>query len=422
MVYPIYEGNMDRLRKKLVRIQNKCRKYGGDFRFEEVGEEFREIKEEDGRVVTRRFVLVEAEGIAVVNGWKFVASIDHTDKGNVINKVVEVEVPERYYNSEPFCEHCKTKRFRANTYLVMNEETGEFKQVGKSCLKDFTGGMDAELITKYMSFFDDLVEGEVPIGGGYAERYIEKEEWLRYVAETVRHFGYVKADDLRSTRERAGDYYGVEHGWFSGPYGEKVRRELAEEMSSVGFDAENEKACDMVVEALTWLDGQKEGNNYMHNLKTVCALKYLPMKHLGIAASLFPTWNKDLERAEERRKAEEKAKASEWVGEVGKRVTVEVAEAKVVTGWETQWGYVSIYKITDAAGNVYTWKTSGYIPEDVAEIVGTVKDHNEYRGCKQTELTRCKCVRRPREVENRAVEGRNQFEEAYDMLLKGDWA
>ena len=47
-----------------------------------------------------------------------------------------------------------------------------------------------------------------------------------------------------------------------------------------------------------------------------------------------------------------------------------------------------IYKIVDIDGNIYTWKTSGGIAEETTEIVGTVKAHNEYRGTKQTELTR----------------------------------
>ena len=54
----------------------------------------------------------------------------------------------------------------------------------------------------------------------------------------------------------------------------------------------------------------------------------------------------------------------------------------------------------DAAGNVYTWKTANNIGYEDAEgvwqkpeeftIKGTVKEHSEYRGEKQTVLTRCK--------------------------------
>lgn len=154
MKYAIYEGNLDRLEKKLKRIFNKCKAYGCDFHYEQTGEEFRELKDEKGNKYTARFVLVEAEGTAVINDWEFVAELEHTEKGNIITGVAGIEVPERYYTTTPVCEHCNSKRYRKNTYIVRNKTTGEFKQVGKSCLKDFTHGMSAEAVTQYMSLFD----------------------------------------------------------------------------------------------------------------------------------------------------------------------------------------------------------------------------------------------------------------------------
>lgn len=162
MKYAIYEGNLDRLEKKLKRIFNKCKAYGCDFHYEQTGEEFRELKDEKGNKYTARFVLVEAEGTAVINDWEFVAELEHTEKGNIITGVAGIEVPERYYTTTPVCEHCNSKRYRKNTYIVRNKTTGEFKQVGKSCLKDFTHGMSAEAVTQYMSLFDTLIEGETP--------------------------------------------------------------------------------------------------------------------------------------------------------------------------------------------------------------------------------------------------------------------
>ena len=76
--YAIPEENMERLKKKLATIKKKCSQYGCEFVFNEVGEEFREVLTEDGMKQTIRFVLVEAEGCAVVNGWQFVAALEHT--------------------------------------------------------------------------------------------------------------------------------------------------------------------------------------------------------------------------------------------------------------------------------------------------------------------------------------------------------
>ena len=69
-----------------------------------------------------------------------------------------------------------------------------------------------------------------------------------------------------------------------------------------------------------------------------------------------------------------------------------MAEITCITGWETQWGYTKLYKITDEAGNIFTWKTSSWVEDGIKTIKGTVKAHNDYKGTKQTELTRCKCA------------------------------
>lgn len=388
--YAIHEDNMPRLMKKMTRIQKKCKKYGCDFHFAEVGEEYRELKTEDGEKYTARFVLVEAEGKAVVNGWKFVASIQNTEKGNIINKATdEVEVPERYYTGAPVCEHCGNKRVR-NTFLVLNAETGEFKQVGRSCLCDYTHGMSAEGVAQYTSAFEELIQGEAVVLGGHYTRYINVREYLHYAAETIRHFGYVKNDtysNTESTRIKAGKFWTLNNGRFWTP---EEKERVRAEYEACGFNPDSPEAADMVEKALAWLDTQGEDNNYMHNLKTACALEYDNGRNLGIVVSLFPTWNRDLERQEQKRKEQEAGAASEWVGEVGKRVTLEIAEVKVITSWETMYGVTSVYKIVGKDGNVYTWKTGNYIPDEATKITGTVKEHKEYRGVKQTELTRCR--------------------------------
>jgi hypothetical protein len=383
--YSIFEGNMERLEKKLNRIFNKCKKYGCEFSFRQIGEEFRELKDEQGNKYTARFIIVEAEGKAVVNGWKFIASVEHTEKGNIINRIGDIEVPEKYYTTEPICEHCNSKRNRKDTYIVMNEVSGEFKQVGKSCLNDFTNGLSAEAVAQYISLFDELIQGEVPMGGSF-ERYYKTETILRYAAETIKHFGYVRTQDSgRSTADRAFDYYCVNEngGWMP----EKVRQDLKKEMEAVGFNADSTDTVKLVADAIAWVMAQDKDNNYMHNLKTVCSLEYVTGRNFGILASLFPTYNRELEYQAERASEAN----SQHIGNIGDRITVQVQSVVCLTSWETDWGITRVYKIVDENGNVFTWKTSSFIAEDeVKTIKGTVKEHKEFRGIKQTELTRCK--------------------------------
>lgn len=124
MAYSILEANMERLEKKLTRIQNKCKKFGCSFTYEKVGEEFKTLKDDRGVEYQAKFILIEAEGKAVLNDWMFVASVQHTEKGNIINSTgCSIEVPERYYTSEPICEHCNSRRARKDTYdLEMETE------------------------------------------------------------------------------------------------------------------------------------------------------------------------------------------------------------------------------------------------------------------------------------------------------------
>ena len=63
-----------------------------------------------------------------------------------------------------------------------------------------------------------------------------------------------------------------------------------------------------------------------------------------------------------------------------------------------------VYRFTSANGQEATWKTSTWVDEDKVVggvLTGTVKELKEFRGVKQTELTRCKIVRKKVEEEGR---------------------
>jgi len=401
--FSIYEGHMADLMKKITKIQNKCKKYGCEFHFAEVGEEFKEVKDLEGNIHTCRFVLVEADGTAKVNDWLFVASVEHTEKGNIFAKAMtEVEIPERYRTSNPICEHCNSTRTRTATFIIMNTITGEFKQVGKSCLMDFTNGLSANAAAWFASLkqvFEEAEEASVS-SCGYSERYYDTAEVLSYAAEVIRKFGYVKTDHSgQSTKERTTDFLMVNKGLTKWMPEDEINR-IKRDMEKVNFNPDSAEAKEMVNAACDWISEQEATNDYMHNLKTVCALKYNPWNRIGILVSLFPTFNRDLEiqarKAEAEAKAKAEAQSSNHIGNIGDRIQISVQSVKCLTSWENTFGYYPtttyLYKIVDQEGNVFTWKTSTFLDEDNLPqmITGTVKEHSEFRGVKQTALTRCK--------------------------------
>lgn len=238
--------------------------------------------------------------------------------------------------------------------------------------------------------YDCLIAGEAPEPGFRFERYIEIKEALQYIAETINKFGYVKTQDCgRSTASRAHDYYLTDNGMIPS----YIREDCKREMEEVNFDHMAPKVLDTVSKALEWVLSQDETNNYMHNLKTICSLPYVRQKNFGILASLFPSYNREL-AYQAKKEAEVKANAaevkSEYVGAIKDRITVEVKSVTCVTSWGTDFGITRIYKIIGTDGNVYMWKTGNLIEDTIKTITGTVKAHNEFRGIKQTELTRCR--------------------------------
>ena len=88
--------------------------------------------------------------------------------------------------------------------------------------------------------------------------------------------------------------------------------------------------------------------------------------------------------------------ASEYVGEVGQRLNTQatLVEEHSYTTHITYWGEMhTIYKFVDEAGNSLIWNTTSYTELETGktyQLTGTVKEHNEYKGDKQTVLIRCK--------------------------------
>lgn len=91
--------------------------------------------------------------------------------------------------------------------------------------------------------------------------------------------------------------------------------------------------------------------------------------------------------------------ASEFVGEIGDKVEMRLTFTAYYT-FETHYTYngeVSyIYKFADENGNTIVWKTGK--PMELKEgteytVKGTIKAHSEYKGDKQTVLTRCKITK-----------------------------
>lgn len=89
---------------------------------------------------------------------------------------------------------------------------------------------------------------------------------------------------------------------------------------------------------------------------------------------------------------------SEWVGKVGDKIQMELTYTRSFSWDASPYGYYGssvtfCHMFKDNQGNVIVWKTGLCLEADYGEKVlvkGTIKQHDEYKGTKQTVLTRCK--------------------------------
>lgn len=110
-------------------------------------------------------------------------------------------------------------------------------------------------------------------------------------------------------------------------------------------------------------------------------------------------WNaySDVEEyVKEKRAALAPKSTSEYVGEIGDKIEAKLT-FKSEHHFETHYTYYGelnfIYKFADQDGNIIVWKTTKCFDLKEGEeytVKGKIKDHNEYKGEKQTILTRCK--------------------------------
>ena len=118
------------------------------------------------------------------------------------------------------------------------------------------------------------------------------------------------------------------------------------------------------------------------------------LAHYQMDGSL--TWNLfEIEQYLKERKAQgekDNAPETEWYGSIKDKVTLDVT-LKSIRGFDGVYGWTNIITFEDAQGHQFLWKTGSYIEAqegDKVTLKGTIKAHSEYKGIKQTELTRCK--------------------------------
>ena len=354
-------------------------------------------------------VTIDAE-TPKIHGWSFIATIDHSANTSNIIRVspnAKCEVPTKYRTVKPICDHCNKIRSRRDTFLLRSDATGEFKQIGRQCIRDFIGYdvtkvvAMAEIVSHALPSDSD---GNGDWSGGMGDRrYIMVKTYLSHVAAIIRAHGWISRKDAEFGRGQATASH-AHTNMFPPPASARSR------YHRVPLTDKDFATADAALEYGQALTGT---SNFDHNLRTLAHETLVENRSIGTLAYLIPAFFKATQREFERvqRRTALKLGESQYVGAVGHKIGTtknhQIAPFQAVLyGYYVMngnYGPTHIYRFRSDDGNVFVWFASEGPAEalglgglDAAQRVavriegGSVKKHTVYDGVKQTYLTRCK--------------------------------
>jgi hypothetical protein len=370
--------------EKVEKLNARAQRRGFTGRVELTGEREVRVREVNGFKVEEIIVKARIAGEAPsYNGWQLLASLDWDPAaGLIVRTAPGVESVDRAGLVEGWCGHCNSKRHRKATYLVAHED-GRRIQVGSTCIKDFLGW---NVTPSFISASD--LEDEV--SSGFSDlrfpRTFSAETVLAVAWAAIKTWGYVKANEWQRTPTK------VIVGSILDPFTESDRK-LAREMRPVV-----DQAADMAraIRAFLLSDEFAGVSEYVTNLKAIAAADEVSPRNLGFLVSAPQAWA----RAQEQTLIRQRERAevlSEWVGEIGQRIDIQVRVKLVNWGQDNGFGAPAIYTLVDQAGHVFKWwSTKAALGEkesdEFVSLRGTIKNHSDWRGTKETNLTRCKMI------------------------------
>lgn len=391
-MYRIPAHNVEGLKAEIAEINKRAAKLGVEpVNLIEHGTEVVKRKNKVGVEYDFTYYLFEVEGgTPKFAGWSLVAVVERLGDENIVRCVPGQTCPVEYRTTDDRCDHCLTQRRRKEVFVLRHED-GKHAQVGRSCIVDFLGGKSPESILAWAELIfaleDQCGEAQDEFWGCNGLRYTPSiDEYLATVAICIRKMGWVSAKMAQDEgREGTQTSY---LAWRVCVDSSKYMQELIREndLHVEGRDVE------LAAKALEWGKAlPTTGNDYEFNLGVACRAGIVQHNTRGVIASVISAYQRHLDRAEELNIKAREPSLDEHVGALKERRGFTVT-VKAMRSFDGMYGVKTLVRMKDAEGRTLIWWSSGD-PEwlnvdETYEITGTIKEHGEYNGRKQTVLSR----------------------------------
>jgi hypothetical protein len=335
-------------------------------------------------------VTIEHPQVKVPGGWEFVATLEHTEEGNITHNISGKDLPSKYRDCDPWCDHCQTRRYRKDTFVVADEQDN-YKQVGRNCLAEFLGvdgTMYANMAEIYFTASELASASEGGESWGSSGPFFDYlEPYLSHVAEVISIEGWLSRSAAKQFDKQATADIAYIH-MHPSPFQRRSDRL---------YDRPSSKSEELAKEAATWCealeDSAVDGSEYLHNIRIIARRGLVGARQYGFAASIVSAYLREKAELVRKELHAKQAGISQYVGEIKKRQDFTVLVEKVLS-FDGNYGTTHLHIMTDPNGNRLTWKSSSTVLDTgkLLTIKATVKGHEEYKGIRQTILTRCQIV------------------------------
>lgn len=381
--YAIKSYNLSLFEERVAQVNKIAKKIGVAPLEVSIGDEYKVVRKIDGRRVNTYYFDVTVVGeYPQYNGWSFLTQLDH--ENNMVRSMGDHD--HRHHLGDTTCDHCNTKRGRNVTYVIQNEDGNEMR-VGGACLKYYIPTKSISSLAMYMDGVESFNDEE-SYGTGRSERTYSIERLVAWAIMYVRHKGAYHGGGVTKdfALNMANDYFiSRENQIIKEQYLRDYNFETALEESKVMID---------------WAKDIEATNDFLHNVKSAANQSYAVYKTGGFVCAIVIAYMKEKEMEAAKKKEQEKAVVSEYVGTVKKRENFNVTLDNIITV-ESYYGDTYIHKFTDTNGNQLVWFGSKRLRDEDGEIIengtqvqvkATVKKHEEYNGIKQTTVNRVALV------------------------------
>lgn len=342
---------------------------------------------------------------------QFEGVIDLIDK-NENSKVFKLANSNLFkYLNNCECDECH-KSIGRNKYIVFSkvgkpvESRNDLVVLGTSCAKNYFPFDIVSYVGNVESFFEELEGENDSMGFGHKDsNFVNLKRLFRYVGCVTDDFKVYEKDGVTKTHVELLIKGKKDEGMV---YVEpKIKWEDMEQwlISSYGDSTKLTTEFEFNIHS-TLFELQTESNPELTFRQDI------DMKYLGIACYSFIGAKKNHDKELERLAREKMYKAGcadDYFGNVGDKFEKELMFERVI-GFEGYYGYTYFLFFRDEEGHVFKWSSSngsykcwssisgndGYCDYEVGKkylIKGSIKDHSEYKGVKQTVITRCKVLK-----------------------------